>query len=94
MASVVGDDHPHVHDGHTDTHKTHTRHTQDTQTQQSTVTTTTDNNNNEKRRRATTTIIIAIIVVATRHVGSIQTVLFVVLRNDLCSGTTDQIEFR
>ena len=27
MAVVVGDDHAHAHVGHTDTHKTHTRHT-------------------------------------------------------------------
>ena len=87
MASVVGDDHPHIHVGLTDTHKRHT-HTA--------INRDNDNDGNEKQRRAATTIIIIVIivVVATRHLGSKQTVLFVVFRNGLCSGTKNRIEFR
>ena len=61
MASVVGDDHPHIHVGHTDNTHTHT-HTAINRDDNND-----GNNDNEKQGRATTTIIIVIIVVATRE---------------------------
>ena len=82
MASVVGDDHPHTHFGHTDTH---------TNTQQSTVTTATTETKRMTSAATTTIIIVIIVVVATRHLGSKQTVLFVVFRNGLYSVTRNRI---
>ena len=73
MASVVGDDPPHVQVGHTDTHKTHTQQS----IMMMTTTATTGNNDHEKRgrrgRARKGTQRSYGIDGSTRHVGSKQT---------------------